>query len=400
MNRQVWELELLNTTPLLVGWYDPREQDPIGLRATEIKGLWRWWCRAFIAGAMYDLNMLNGKNGGNIYLVPSLEEARAISCFVGKILGLGYAGEKGAESSRFKLFVQACKNKNINISEYEKDSAEYQRIRFLSRKESVKGIDRGHKFVLRVEKVREKYREPEDLALKILLVSLQLSGIGKGSRRGLGSMDVLSMNPNNALGNIGDDIGKLVKQVYEESVEIVNKHLEVCGLESGKQESNKVLPPLPAVSREAFKLYKAETKDVGDFIKIHQFFVRTERCGTIKGRRFCKDDLRERYNAWFLGLPRKQKDTGYEALSKQVVRRPSPIFITYHEQGNILGQGAFVSIFLSGDWPKKLVWRGGKSRIENINIDETRIKEARDSFINEFKIYLGRKSIELQEIKW
>ncbi|MEM1832272.1 MAG: hypothetical protein QXJ97_12185, partial [Desulfurococcaceae archaeon] len=73
---------------------------------------------------------------------------------------------------------------------------------------------------------------------------------------------------------------------------------------------------------------------------------------------------------------------------------------TYHEQGNILGQGAFVSIFLSGDWPKKLVWRGGKSRIENINIDETRIKEARDSFINEFKIYLERKSIELQEIKW
>ncbi|MEM1560443.1 MAG: type III-B CRISPR module RAMP protein Cmr1, partial [Ignisphaera sp.] len=105
MSKSVLKLKLKNTTPLLVGWYDPYKQDPMGIRATEIKGLWRWWCRAFIAGAMYDQNMLIGKDGKDVYLIPSDEEAEAISCFVGKILGLGYAGKKGAESSRFKLSI-------------------------------------------------------------------------------------------------------------------------------------------------------------------------------------------------------------------------------------------------------------------------------------------------------
>ncbi|MEM1731546.1 MAG: type III-B CRISPR module RAMP protein Cmr1 [Ignisphaera sp.] len=407
MSRLVLELKLKNTTPLLVGWHDPYKQDPMGIRATEIKGLWRWWCRAFIAGAMYDQNMLSGKDGKDVYLIPSDEEAEAISCFVGKILGLGYAGKKDAESSRFKLSIQASTNVSGSIVKFQGGKVGYQRIRLLTLKKVVEGIDQGHEFILSVEKVREKYKDAEDLALKILIASLQLSGVGKGSRRGLGSLDIVSMKYGDALEKdkdmlkgVDNDIGTLIKHVYEKSIEIVNnkKYQEICGIKSIKQATNKVLPPLPAVSKGAFKLYKVDVKNYKDFIQIHQFFVRTERCMVIQGKRICKDALRKTHGAWFLGLPREQKATGYIIVSESVVRRASPIFMTYHTSDNVFGPGIFVTVFLSGDWPKQLKWMGGGGE-QQINIDDDdKIKEAYKTFDNEFKYYLNRKRLTLQEI--
>ncbi|MEM4435664.1 MAG: hypothetical protein QXO22_01680 [Thermosphaera sp.] len=58
-----------------------------------------------------------------------------------------------------------------------------------------------------------------------------------------------------------------------------------------------MLPSLPAVSKEVFELYEAETEDIKDFMQIHQFFVITWRCGIIHGRRLCRDELREKYSA-------------------------------------------------------------------------------------------------------
>ncbi|MEM2230267.1 MAG: type III-B CRISPR module RAMP protein Cmr1 [Ignisphaera sp.] len=414
MSKSVLKLKLKNTTPLLVGWYDPYKQDPMGIRATEIKGLWRWWCRAFIAGAMYDQNMLIGKDGKDVYLVPSDEEAEAISCFVGKILGLGYAGKKGAGSSRFKLFIQAGTNVSGSIVEFQGGKVEYQRIRLLTLKKAVEGIDQGHEFILSVEKVREKYKDAEDLALKILIASLQLSGVGKGGRRGLGSLDIVPTKYDNVpekdedmlkdiLKGVDNDIGTLIRHVYEKSIEIVNneKYQEICGIKSIKQATNKVLPPLPAVSKGAFELYKVDVKNYKDFIQIHQFFVRTgrTRCMVIQGKRICKDELRKTHSAWFLGLPREQKATGYIIVSESVVRRASPIFTTYHTSDNVFGPGIFVTVFLSGDWPKQLKWMGGGGK-QPISIDVGKIKEARETFVNEFKDYLKRKRLTLQEITW
>jgi len=407
MSKSVLKLKLKNTTPLLVGWYDPYKQDPMGIRATEIKGLWRWWCRAFIAGAMYDQNMLIGKDGKDVYLIPSDEEAEAISCFVGKILGLGYAGKKGAGSSRFKLFIQANIDIRKDIIEFQRDETEYQRIELLALKKPIEGIGQGHEFILSVEKVREEYKDAEDLALKILLVSLQLSGVGKGSRRGLGSLDIVSIEPQNALGNIGNDIGTLIKHVYDKSIEIVNKIeidneecQEVYRVKNNKQVINKLLPPLPAVSKGAFKLYKVNVKDYKDFIQIHQFFVRTERCKAIYRKRICKDKLRSTYNTWFLGLPREQRNTGYIISSERIVRRPSSTFTTYHTSDNVFGRGVFVTVFLSGDWPKELRWIGGGRRSQRININKGSIMKAYETFYNEFNNYLNQKKLELQEITW
>ncbi|MEM4620051.1 MAG: type III-B CRISPR module RAMP protein Cmr1 [Desulfurococcaceae archaeon] len=371
MSKSVLKLKLKNTTPLFVGWYDPRKQDPMGIRATEIKGLWRWWCRAFIAGAMYDQNMLSGKDGKDVYLIPSDEEAEAISCFVGKILGLGYAGKKGAESSRFKLF----------IDESQEGKTEYQ-ISWNKDKKI-----KSRQFILNVEKVREKYKDAEDLALKILTVSLQLSGVGKGSRRGQGSMDIVSIESENILENIGNDIGKLIKYVYEKSIEIVsNKECqEMCGIKNIKQTTNKRLPPLPAVAKEVFELCKVNisSEKSSDFVYICK--------SSVLGRNFEFNEL----SKWFLGLPR----LGYKALEKQSVRRPSPIFMTCHTSDNVFGPGIFVTVFLSGDWPKQLKWMGGGGE-QQIDIDDDKIKEAYETFVKEFEDYLNRKGLHCGKITW
>ncbi|MEM4976257.1 MAG: type III-B CRISPR module RAMP protein Cmr1 [Desulfurococcaceae archaeon] len=402
MSKQVLKLVVKNTTPLLVGWCDPSKQDPMGIRATEVKGIWRWWCRAFIAGAMYDKGMLSGSEGKNVYLAPSKEEAEAISCIVGKILGLGYAGEKPAESSRFKLSVQA--EGNLRKHEFyggKLDKFEYQRIKLLTLNRAVGGIAWGHKFTLSVEKVREKYKDAEELALKILIVSLQLSGVGKGSRRGLGSLDITHIEPEDVRGDVGNNIAKFIKDVYEKSIEIVDnkKYQEICGVKSIKQASNKVLPPLPAISKEAFELYKVDAGDDRDFVQVHQFFVRTERCMALYGKKICRDDLRKNLDAWILGLPRGQKGTGYR--SDHDSRRASPIFVTYHSnKKNVFGQGIFVSVFLSGDWPKELKWTGGGEKPIPIKIDANKIKEAHDVFIKEFEEYLKRKRLGWEQIRW
>ncbi|MEM4827777.1 MAG: hypothetical protein QXK07_07060, partial [Desulfurococcaceae archaeon] len=270
-------------------------------------------------------------------------------------------------------------------------------------KDAVEGIERDHRFTLSVEKVREKYKDAEELALKILIVSLQLSGVGKGGRRGLGSLDITHIDSEDVLSSVDRDIAKFIKDVYEKSIEIVNnrEYQEICGVKSNKQVSNKVLPPLPAVSKKAFELYKVDARSYRDFVhvQVHQFFVRTERCKALEGKKICRDDLRKNLDAWFLGLPREQKDTGYR-IPSELVRRASPIFVTYHSEKNIFGQGIFVSVFLSGDWPKKLEWRGGSGVSKPIEIDANKIKEAHDVFIKEFEEYLRRKRLSWQQIRW
>jgi CRISPR-associated protein Cmr1 len=63
-------LEVTNSTPMLTGWYSPELVDPQGLRVTEVKGVWRWWARAVIGGALYDECMLVGECRGGILNRP------------------------------------------------------------------------------------------------------------------------------------------------------------------------------------------------------------------------------------------------------------------------------------------------------------------------------------------
>ncbi|MDW8004988.1 MAG: hypothetical protein RMI04_09280, partial [Thermofilaceae archaeon] len=60
----------------------------------------------------------------------------------------------------------------------------------------------------------------------------------------------------------------------------------------------------------------------------------------------------------------------------------------FHTENNLFGSGAFVSTFISGDWPLKLEWRSDKARREEIEINEERILKAYTTFRKEFEDYI------------
>jgi len=380
-----YRIDVSNSTPLLIGWHDPLKIDPKGIRTTEIKGLWRWWARAFVAGAMYDLGLLKGEhNREGVLAKPSKEDVEAISCFVGKIMGLGYTGSSDAEGSRFILYSEPLQNLRIrNLKD------EFQRIRLLSIKRSVETLEPGGGFRVIVRKRVERYRDAENTALRILIVSLQLSGLGKGGRRGLGSLDIRSRIDFVRERNLKD----LVENVYRETIEIIRKYADLCIKRSFVEKREDLIPPMPLVSKGSYKNLKIfqilSVRNVS-FRSLHNFFVRSERCRVLYGNYKCEDDLRKTLNAWILGLPREQRSTGYSIKSETIVRRASPILLSYHARGNIFGEGGFISVFISGDWPLRLEWCEGSSGCKDINIDPTRLMDAYSTAIKELNDYLSK----------
>lgn len=380
-----YRIDVSNSTPLLIGWHDPLKIDPKGIRTTEIKGLWRWWARAFVAGAMYDLGLLKGEhNREDVLAKPSKEDVEAISCFVGKIMGLGYTGSLDAEGSRFILYSEPLQNLRIrNLKD------EFQRIRLLSIKRSVETLEPGGGFRIIVRKRVERYRDAENTALRILIVSLQLSGLGKGGRRGLGSLDIRSRIDFVRERNLKD----LVENVYRETIEIIRKYADLCIKRSFVEKREDMIPPMPLVSKGSYKNLKIfqilSVRNVS-FRSLHNFFVRSERCRVLYGNYKCEDDLRKTLNAWILGLPREQKSTGYSIKSETIVRRASPILLSYHARGNIFGEGGFISVFISGDWPLRLKWCEGFSGCKDINIDPSRLMDAYSIAIKELNEYLSK----------
>jgi len=432
-------IELEISTPASVGWYEPSKQDPIGIRASEIKGLWRWWSRTCIAGAMYDLGLLSGYSGGGILLKPRDVEVEAISCFVGKVLGLGYVGEGGSDASRFVIHVDAGNQpKPTKLRDLE-DAQRLQRPRLLILGGAdVEGINRGYRFTLVVRRRASRHSDAEELALRILYMAIQLSGVGKGSRRGMGSLDIVSRDP--IITKFGD-IRELIESVYSDCLEIVKKYRRECVKYEPEQRS--AIPPLPALSKSTYqntinvaKVYVAEGIK---FEKIHNFFLRSERCRVLYGNPKCVDNLRDKRAAWVLGLPREQRvkpskkvkrflsdhdseglpkeqlKTGYLIESPNVSRRASPIIISYHSEKNVFGPGTFISIFLSGDWPNALKWqgikqqdRGSKRGVDKltqpllvtvpINVDFRRLVRDYSIAINELEKYLNAVGAQLRAV--
>jgi CRISPR-associated protein Cmr1 len=382
-----FSIDVVTSTPASIGWYEPSKQDPVGLRASEVKGLWRWWSRACIAGAMYDLGLLGGKPVKEILTRPDKAEIKAISYFVGKILGLGYAGEDGSEASRFTIYTEGqpeiIKLKNL---------AYLQRPRLLAIKQDIEGIDRENRksrFTIFVKRRISKYPDAEELALKILYLATQLSGLGKGSRRGMGSLDVVSIC---GLALKYRGLRELLDDVYSSCLKVVENYKNMC-LKYLSPRQHLGVPPIPAFSKSKYQgsinvaqVYIVENVSFRD---IHNFFLRSQRCRVLHGRSNCQDDLRRNLAAWVLGLPREQRGTGYSIAVHNVSRRASPILISYHSKSNSLGSGAFVSIFLSGDWPKVLEWRGANSQPTPRVIDFQVLVDAYKTAVNELSKYLS-----------
>jgi CRISPR-associated protein Cmr1 len=401
-------------TPMIVGWFEPGQLDPLGVRATEVKGLWRWWARAFVAGAMYDLDLLEGDSRGDAVLRPSKSDVRRINYVVGGVMGLGMAGDGGAEASRFTVYteligsppqprcidlkrVRKAKRVAKPKGEYNYSASDLQRIRLLSiDKERICYYEPDEpgtrRFNIVVEKRRSSDQYAELVALKILVVALQLSGIGNGGRRGLGSLNVSLPSDLKYEG-----LEQLISDAYESTLDVVKR---VVSRERWGIQRRAGAPPLPLVSRGRFgglPITRIMVARVRDFSQIHNFFVRSERCRVLTGSSRRNDDLRNNLNAWVLGLPRhikrkKQREEyeyiGYKIASERISRRASPILVAYHTKDNSLGEGAFISILFSADWPKEIEWFGAGA--QTISVDLDRLCDAYKVAVSELQSYLQK----------
>jgi CRISPR-associated protein Cmr1 len=406
-------LEVTNSTPMLTGWYSPELVDPQGLRVTEVKGVWRWWARAVIGGALYDECMLVGESRGGILKRPRHDEIRLISCMVGKILGLGYATREGAEASRFTLKVetltQGLERRTRSISGAEG----YQRMKLLSLGgRTANYIPEGATFRVTVDRVRTRYDDAEDLAVKILVLALQLMGVGKGSRRGLGSLDLTNiLIPRIRLpGKLRD----LLDEIYSGAVDVVKRYARECSKTTMRSCDKRSLPPMPVVSRLTSKAVGVEANvdfnitsvyliqgpgrsSQNMFVDVHNFFVRSERCRRLYGNPRCNDPLRDNLEAWILGLPRSQRGTGYEVTVGDVDRRASPIIVSYHSGSNRFGGGVFATFILSVDWPREMEWTGGGGT-SVIRLNEVGVVNAMSTAFNEFRDYVVKSGYSLERV--
>ncbi len=372
-------IRVRNSTPLLVGWYRQDKVDPVGIRATEIKGLWRYWARAIIGGVLYDQGYLAGRHRDNICRVPDKYEVKAISCLIGRILGLGYVSEEGSEASRFKLFVEP--STQIKQSVIPKHHRDLQGASLLIIKRKTEFIDSGAEFNIRVlkrsvpkqDKYDSLFRSGEELAIKILVMALQLSGLGKGGRRGLGSLDIISLRGFSTQRSIRD----LMSDIYSLASKIIeDPHTrEICKcLTYLKRRSEDHLPPIPIISKRMIR----------NNINISSISIISQITSRDKHNFFLDffDNIRKTNNGWFLGLPWRQKQTGKRDEGSKILRRASPIYIAYHEKNNLLGEGVYVTILLSADWPCRIT--------KDITVDEDKIINAYQIVWGELEDYLKK----------
>ena len=388
--KHLFTLEVTLSTPLLIGWYKPEIADPLGLRTAEIKGIWRWWVRAFICGVLYDNGFITGIHTNDILLKPRREEVSIISKLVGK-LGLGYSIGGESEASRFILRIRT--ENGIRISSYKKRSDKLYRIKLLTLNKSIEYIPENTRFYIEVWKRYEKRDRninlAEELALKILIIALQLNGFGKGGRRGLGSLDIISYKkvviPINNV--ISKSLRDQLKEIYKGLTELIEEDKEIRKISRTRSEDYQI-PPMPCISKRVYRDGKKElpitrifTVSNVSFTQIHNFFLRSMRAKVTNPKNpHYMDLLRNNYNAWILGLPRSAgMKTGYLIPSEvNVERRASPLIVSYHKNNGVLGlrSGATFSLFISGDWPCKLKWRGGGGSTWQIDIDKSRLLKA------------------------
>lgn len=400
--KNILTIEVSTATPMLIGWYTPDKIDPTGLRSSELKGLWRWWARAFIAGVLFDNNYITGRIGNDILLKPSFSEVSIISHAL-NYLGLGYSF--GGKSSASKYILRIWPTDNLRVQKFMKKSNSRQRIKLLTLNRDIEYISENTRFKINVYVRHNLNEEIMSTAIKILIIALQLSGLGKGSRRALGSLDIVSINGELSISNV---LRKLIIEVYEGISKLILENKELYDnlkrLKTKADHKIHHIPPLPVISKEFIHMDGMDIPitliswfKTRNWIDIHNFFIRSNRCRKLTGRSICNDLLRKEHSAWILGLPRGRPRTGYSIKVKDVTRRASPIFVTYHSRFNKFGSNTvFISIFLSGDWPKVIEWRGrGKKKI---NVDANVLLNAYRALYIEFDEYI-KKTIGLSLLR-
>lgn len=276
------ELELENITPVIIGGYNARPYSSVlGLveepRPTEIKGMWRWWARALVSGALIEDKKID---------VGSIAKADEI---IAHVLG-GRIGEK-LKPSKVLLKIKLLEKNVDKLSDYNKDSKDNKdsivRLKLLA--QGIEDWEYEERFTaykgLKLKIKIYKYLSPGtsvptsfyEFAIASLLLSLVFSGLGAITTRAFGSVKVKInrtagyLKESQKFKELLDDlyekrldlsrakiiISKLVDLALESSRNYLNdlqnhSSLTISGLRAGN------LPSIPSVVRSSSNMFRFE----------------------------------------------------------------------------------------------------------------------------------------------
>lgn len=346
------EIKLTNITPIRVGGYNAKPfSNTLGLieepRTQSIKGLWRWWARAILAGVILH------KKGS---LPKNISE---INKEVSKLLGSTEASSE--------LFIQTI--------------LEFNNISYMSSHE-LKNIPRIKLVTMRLKDEEERYYKTLNLrvavgtrksikeysvdtlmfALSSLIISLIFSGIGSITTRGFGKLKITTIESKNPNLNIEiDNLKKILKELYQQDNEnditkklndlillsleygsgYISSERRVAGIKISKipPYSTLLLDCDPEIFRlETICISKRDLKQILECLGKSVLKVEWKRKRHMPPRSTGKT-----LHTWVLGLPRYQelpyeengkyvkKLTGYVLDNKKEKRRQSPISFTILE---------------------------------------------------------------------
>jgi CRISPR-associated protein Cmr1 len=369
----IFNAELKNDTPVFLGGYDTlyaRDGISEGLRSQSLKGLMRYWMRVYFATQGYNLEEIN-------------EQTNSI---------LGGKSKDGKELLTSKIKI-SCYIKVDTPSDY--INSNITRIKLLrlgeGRRKDAEKLERNKlNYAEKLESELSLYDVNGDLndknkrlVIGSLITSIILSGIGKMSRRGFGCFSMEIKEEDTRV------FREKVKKVFSSdrlddkitNIKEIIKQTKECIPERNYGND---LPPIHAFSH--CKMYIIKIQDKMQTIQdLQRFTVRSL-------RRIRPDTITNKHLAWFLGLPREQRGTGYTGYINniEIERRASPMFIAIHNDF------AIITIFKSKDWPLQIKWKGKFT--ENIKVTDNNINEAYNVISKELKGYLLNKGYEVKEI--
>ncbi|NPA69414.1 MAG: type III-B CRISPR module RAMP protein Cmr1 [Crenarchaeota archaeon] len=347
--KKILEITLKNETPLFLGSYDAQFHPEDAFRAQSLKGLWRWWTRAYIAGALFEKNRLDfdilGKLVSNILGGTENCSKLRIACSYEIRSEERPVRRVSIENREIRILAN---NEEINDDYIRYNGIEAQRVRLLARGREISYIVADNLSVtVELWEYRELGVNELNLCVGSLLSALILDGLGKMSRRGYGTFRIDSVKQFKNIDIIDKifivnnqiDICKLVKETLDRA----HRYIEEKGIREKRERGGAKLPKIDLVTGKflenripIFSIYEVKGINWRSnelLLALHNFFARPFR--SSKGD-VCQDhgiavtwcdDIRREKVAWFLGLPRHQKSRNVilKANETLIINKPETI---------------------------------------------------------------------------
>lgn len=388
---------MIPVSDVSMGWYDTYSD--IIPRITAIRGVIRWWFRALVGGVFYDYG--SNETDKTLQLQEKIfgsNEKASLITF--KTREWNYEKTAKRETSRVRMLLMTI-NTLIRIIDrriYRRIDSQLQKlenslegrikalyedkyrdeIKRLSKmhggniqilKKQVESLKRDmlellfRNFKLKLEiyslQIQNEVSFHEKISVLSTLIGIELGSFGKMARRGYGSFIIDYKNTYSELSTIQEIINKCAQKQLDGRIRyLINLAREEISNEFklNKEVHRDDLPRFPCISKNKINgilVYSLWRKTNTNLEEVQRVFIRS------RGRSLA-DQLRIKgHLAWYLGLPRSQRGTGYMSPRGEEVRRPSPLWVKLRSTNNVI-----ISHFISADWPDALIWRGGfKKRI-------------------------------------